>query len=126
MVDLLGNTRAELWDVIIHAGLKVVETMLEEDRRVLCGPGYRHDGKRVASRAGTVASAVVVGGRKVAIRRPRVRAGGREVPLPTFAAFTQTEPLTRRAVEQMVMGVATRRYERSLEPLPTGGQSQHE
>jgi putative transposase len=123
LVDLLVQPRAELWDVIIHTGLQVVEAMLEEDRRTLCGPRYQHDGERVASRAGTVPSAVVVGGRKVAIRRPRVRAGGREVPLPTFAALTQTDPLTRRAVEQMVIGVATRRYERSLEPLPSGVRS---
>jgi putative transposase len=123
VVDLRVSTRAELWDVIVHTGLQVVEAMLEEDRRTLCGPRYQHDGERVATRAGTVASAVVVGGRKVAIRRPRVRAGGREVPLPTFTAFTQTEPLTRRTVEQMVIGVATRRYERSLDPLPPGVRS---
>lgn len=37
-----------------------------------------------ASRAGSVASEVVLGGRKVALRRPRVRADGHEMALPTF------------------------------------------
>jgi putative transposase len=123
LVDVLIDTRAELFEVIVSTGLQVLEAMLEEDRRALCGARYCHQASRVAGRAGTVASAVVLGGRKVAVRRPRVRAEGREVPLPTFQAFTATDPLTRRAVEQMVVGVATRRYERSLEPLPRGWRS---
>ena len=65
----------------------------------------------------------MLGGRKAQIRRPRVRARNREVPLPTFAAMAQTDPLNRRVVEQMLLGVATRRYARSLEPLPTAIRS---
>ena len=42
----------------------------------------------------------------VQIRRPRVRAGGAEVALPTFQAFADTDPLNRRVVEQMLIGVA--------------------
>ena len=33
-------------------------------------------------------------------------------------AFADTDPLNRRVVEQMLIGVATRQYGRSLEPLP--------
>ena len=58
------------------------------------------------------------GGRKVSIRRPRVRSGRQEVPLPTFQAMAQTDPLRRRTVEQLLVGVSTRGYARSLEPLP--------
>jgi len=65
-----------------------------------------------------VPSEVVLGGRKVAIRRPRVRRAGAELPLPTFKAFADTDPLNRRVVEQMLVGVATRQYARSLEPVP--------
>jgi transposase-like protein len=39
------------------------------------------------------------------------------VPLPTFQAMAKTDPLDRRVVEQMLLGVATRQYARSLEPL---------
>ena len=92
--------------------------MLEEDRTAICGPRYQHQADRPASRAGTVPSEVVLGGRKVAIRRPRVRADGEEVPLPTFQAMASDDPLNRRVVEQMLVGVATRQYARSLEPLP--------
>jgi transposase-like protein len=98
--------------------MKVLEALLEEDRIAVCGPPYAHQADRAAGRAGTTASTVVLGGRKVEIRRPRVRAGKQEVPLPTFEAMSQTDPLNRRIVEQMLLGVATRRYARSLEPLP--------
>ena len=54
------------------------------------------------------------------MQRPRVRAEGREVPLPTFQALAQADPLNRRVVEQMLVGVATRQYARSLEPVPAG------
>jgi len=118
LVDLLVDTRTELFELAVRSGLKVVEAMLEEDRTAVCGPRYAHQAERIASRAGTVPSEVVLGGRKVAVRRPRVRAQGREVPLPTFETLTATDPLNRRVVEQMLVGVATRQYARSLEPLP--------
>jgi putative transposase len=108
-----------LTELVVRSGMKVLEAMLEEDRVAVCGPRYVHQAEREAGRAGTTPSAVVLGGRKVEIRRPRVRAGKQEVSLPTFEAMAQTDPLNRRIVEQMLLGVATRRYARSLEPLPT-------
>jgi putative transposase len=119
LVDLLIDTRAELTELVVRSGMKVREAMLEEDRVAVCGPRYAHQAERGAGRAGTTTSAVVLGGRKVQIRRPRVRAGTQEVSLPTFEAMAQTDPLNRRIVEQMLLGVATRRSARSLEPLPT-------
>lgn len=119
LVDLLVDTRAELMELAVASGLEVLHAMLEEDRTALCEPRYAHRPDRQTVRAGTVPSEVVLGGRKVAIRRPRVRAEGHELPLPTFQTFADTDPLNRRVVEQMLVGVATRQYRRSLEP--TGG-----
>jgi transposase-like protein len=118
LVDVIVDARTELFELAVRSGLKVLETMLEEDRTALCGPRYAHLAERCASRMGTVTSEVVLGGRKVAVRRPRVRANGREVPLPTFQAMADVDPLNRRVVEQMLVGVATRGYARSLEPVP--------
>src|SRR5207247_2932623 len=128
LVDLLVDTRAELMALAVSSGLTILTTMLEEDRTAICGPRYQHQAERSAARAGTVPSAVVLGGRKVAIRRPRVRRDGADVPLPTFRLMASEDPLNRRVVEQMLLGVATRRYARSLEPPPgtiaTRGASQ--
>ena len=79
LVDLLIDTRAELTELVVRSGLKVLEAMLEEDRVAVCGPRYVHQVGRTAVRAGTTATEVVLGGRKVQIRRPRVRAGKQEV-----------------------------------------------
>ena len=118
LVELLVDTKAELFELMVRSGLRVLDVMLEEDRTTLCGPRYAHQSDRSAARAGTVPSEVVLGGRTVAIRRPRVRADGHEVVLPTFRTMADADPLHRRAVEQMLVGVATRQYARSLEPLP--------
>src|SRR5262245_8511653 len=123
LVGLLIDTRAELTELVVRSGMKVLEAMLEEDRLAVCGPRYAHQAEREVGRAGTTASSVVLGGRKVQIRRPRVRAGKREMPLPTFEAMAQSDPLNRRVVEQVLLGVATRRYARSLEPLPADVRS---
>ena len=117
LVDILVDTQAELQELVVASGLKVLEAMLEEDRTAVCGPRYAHQPQRQASRAGHTPSQVVLGGRKVAMRRPRARRDGTEVPLPTVRAFTDADPLNRRVVDQMLIGVATRQYARSLDPL---------
>ncbi len=117
LVDLLVDTRTELLELAVRSGMKVLEAMMEEDRIAVCGARYAHEPDRAASRAGSVASEVVLGGRKVAVRRPRVRAEGHEVSLPTCQMMAQTDPLNRRVVEQMLVGVTTRQYARSLEPI---------
>ena len=63
LVELLVDTEAELVELAVRSGLQVLETVLEEDRTAICGPRDAHQADRTASRAGTVASEVVRGGR---------------------------------------------------------------
>jgi putative transposase len=107
LVDLLVDTHSELMELAVASGLKVLQTMLEDDRTAICGERYQHRVERHASRAGTVPSEVVLGGRKVALRRPRARANGAEAPWPTFQAMASEDPLNRRVAEQMLVGVAS-------------------
>jgi transposase-like protein len=121
MFAAMRDVRATLHEAVVAAGMSVLSAMLEEDRIRLCGPRYVHDRDRQASRAGHAEGELAMGGRRIRVRRPRVRgADGREVPLETWERFAGADPLTPRAVEQMVLGVSTRRYERSLEPMPSG------
>lgn len=115
MPDAVGQ---QLHEMVVSAGLEAVAAMLEQDRNELCGPRYRHSSARRASRAGTARGELSMGGRRVAMKRPRVRSvDGREVPLRTWEQFSKDDPLNRRAVEQMVVGVSTRKYDRSLEDI---------
>lgn len=119
LVEALINARADMMEVVVTAGLKVVEAMLEEDRIRLCGAKHARVPGREITRGGTVRGELVLGGRRVAIRRPRARRlDGGEVRLPAYEAFGREDPLEQRAVEQMLIGVATRKYGRSLDPLP--------
>ena len=92
LVDILIDTQAELQELVVASGLKVLEAMLEEDRAAVCGPRYAHQPARQAHRTGHTPSQVVLGGRKVAIRRPRARRAGEEVPLPPARAFGECGP----------------------------------
>lgn len=118
MLPLAEIVRGDLRELVIALGMRAVAAMIEEERTALCGPRYRHDPERRASRGGTVPSELTLGGRKVAARRPRVVGPDGEIPLTTWQELAATDPLGERALEQMMIGVATRKYARSLEPLP--------
>lgn len=117
MRDLL---RDSLHDLVVGAGLQALAVLLEAERTEVCGPRYRHNPDRVAQRTGYDPDGeLTMGGRRVSVRRPRARTmDGQEVELPSWRQFSDEDPLEQRAVEQMVLGVTTRRYARSLEPLP--------
>jgi putative transposase len=118
-LHLPGMVREALYDTVIGAGLACVDEVLERERVALCGERYEHLPDRQALRAGSVASSLVLGGRRVAVQRPRARSvAGRELGLPSWREWSARDPLEQRAVEQMVLGVSTRGYARSLEPLP--------
>jgi len=125
LLGVLATVKGALLDLVIGSGLEVLRALLEQEREQLCGVRYHHDPDRKASRAGYAPEAeLVLGGRRVGVKRPRVRSrDGQEVALPSWAKFAAEDPLNERAVEQMVLGVATRKYERSLEPLPEGTKS---
>ena len=38
LVDILIDTQAELQELVVASGLKVLEAMLEDDRVAVCGP----------------------------------------------------------------------------------------
>ena len=42
LVEILIDTQAELQELVVASGLKVLEAMLEEDRTAVCGPRYAH------------------------------------------------------------------------------------
>ena len=110
-------SREALFATEIIAGLEYVGAVLEEERSTFCGPRYQHDPRRQALRAGSVASALSLGGRRVGVERPRARRiDNRELSWPSGRAWSACAPIERRAIEQMLVGVWTRRYVRSLEP----------
>ena len=121
MLAAMADIKTTLHEAIVAAGMTALTAVLEEERAELCGPRYARDSSREMIRAGSASGELAFGGRLVSVRRPRVRsAEGHEVPLKRWERFSEADPLTPRAVEQMVLGVSTRNYGRSLEPAPAG------
>lgn len=118
-LGLRDLVRENLRAFVISAGTAALSGLLEEERARFVGPRYAHLPTRTARRTGSAPGELVMGGRRVQVRRPRARTlDGEEVQLPSWTTFGAEDPLHERAVEQMLVGVSTRRYARSLEPLP--------
>lgn len=116
--EILVRARASLREVMLSSGLEVLAAMLEEDREQLCGPRSQPSEHREAYRYGYDEAPVVLGGRKIRVRKPRVRSlDGQEMDLATWRQMSEEDPLEERAFEQMLVGVSTRGYPRSLEPV---------
>ena len=116
LADLI---RADLREFVIAAGSAAIGVVLEHERSQLVGPRYAHLRGRQAYRAGSAPGELVMGGRRVQVRRLRARTvDGGEIELPSWRAFGAEDPLHERAVEQMLVGVSTRSYARSLESMP--------
>ena len=119
ILEAFGNIENSFFELCFDAGSQVLTAMMEQDREALCGPRWKRDPERRAGRAGTTESEVTLGGRRVAMRRPRVRSSdGQEMELPSFAFAAKRDPLDRHAMNAVACGISTRKYARSLEPLP--------
>lgn len=86
---------------MVRAALRVLDAMLEEDRTALSDPRYAHQTARAASRAGTIPSEVVLGGRQIAVVRQRMCAAGHDVPPHTCSGQAQ-DPLNDRGQPNLV------------------------
>jgi putative transposase len=118
MTDIAGVAREGLLAMSVAAGMAVMQAMFEAEIAAACGPKGRHDQNRAAVRHGTGRGSVTLGGRKVAVTRPRARTvNGHEVPLSSYAHFAAEDVLTRVVMERMLAGVATRRHARTAEPV---------
>jgi hypothetical protein len=112
MAEIAGSMREGLLALAVGTGLQVMQVLMEADVTAAAGPKGRHDPGRTAVRHGYERGSVTLGGRRVLVSRPRVRAadGAREVPVPNYELFSSTEILGAMAMERMLAGLSTRRY----------------
>lgn len=116
--EMAGTVKQGLLAFAVAVGLDVFKTLLEEDVTALAGPKGKHDADRAAYRHTRETSSVVLGGRRVAVDKQRVRSvAGEEVALPAWSAFSGDELLSEMALERMLAGLSTRRYPAGLEPV---------
>jgi len=112
-------TKKGLMSFVHQMGLLALGELLAFEAAEIAGPKGKHNGGRTHHHWGSTKTVLPFGGRHVIVERPRVRRrGGGEVTLPSIEAFQAADPLAARVAEQIVLGVSTRGYDRSLEPAP--------
>jgi putative transposase len=118
MAEIAESAKEGLLALAVGTGLQVMAAMFAEDAARLCGPEGRHNPDRAGYRHGTGGGSVTLGGRRLPVTRPRVRAadGSAELHLPSYDLFSSTEVLGQMALERMLAGLSSRRYSHGLEP----------
>jgi putative transposase len=117
--QLAGAAKDGLLALSVGVGLGVLSETMEAELDEVVGPKHANNAQRTAVRHGREDGEVTLGGRRVAVRRPRARSADdeHEVPLQTYAYFADRDPLTRVVLEQMLAGVSTHRFTRTREPV---------
>jgi transposase-like protein len=117
--ELVGAAREGLLALSVGVGLGVVHELMELEVDVVVGSKGKHNPDRVAKRHGHEGGAMTMGGRRVAVRRPRMRSADdeHELPAQTYGYFADRDPLTRAVMDRMLAGVSTRKFEQVGEPI---------
>jgi transposase-like protein len=121
LAEIAESATEGLLALSVGAGLQVMQTLMEQSVTALAGPKGKHKPDRAAVRHGYEQGSVTLGGRRLPVQRPRVRAadGSGELQVAAYELFSQTEVLGRLALERMLHGLSTRRYPVGLEPVGT-------
>jgi hypothetical protein len=119
--ELVGAAREGLLALSVGVGLGVVHELMELEVDEVVGAKGKHNSERTAKRHGHEDGSMTLGGRRVAVRRPRIRSADdtRELPVETYQYFADRDPLTRAVMDRMLAGVSTRRFARVGEPVGT-------
>lgn len=119
LAAVLADVRSAFFGLCVQTGKEVLAAMMEADRVELCGAKGRPNAERRALRGGHTRSWVTLGGRQVAVQRPRARAvAGDELSLESFRWAAGVDPLNEASLAAIAAGVSTRRYAGTLDRLP--------
>jgi transposase-like protein len=117
----MDATKKGLLSFVQQMGMVALSELLAREAAMIAGPKGRHIAGRTHHHWGTGTTPVGFGGRHVSLPYPRVRIRGKgrgaEVTLPSIDALRDGDPMTERVAEQIALGVSTRGYAKSLEPV---------
>jgi transposase-like protein len=118
--EALTSMSASFERFCLAAGLEALTEMLEADAVSACGPRHGRGRSRQAHRWGKTKGKIGFHGGKVELERPRLRGfDGKEQALPSWEAAQSEDWLGRWAMNQMLINVSTRKFQRSMR-LPEG------
>ena len=118
-----AQMRQGLLAASVAVGLDVMGELVDAEVTDVAGPKGKHDRDRTATRHGSEDGKVALGGRRIPVRRPRVRTVAdengveREVHLESYDTFASVDLLADHMVASMLAGLSGRRYNTALEPV---------
>jgi len=117
--ELVGAAREGLLALSVGLGLGVVHQLMEREVEEVVGPKGKHARDRTAKRHGHENGSMTLGGRRVAVSRPRIRTADdeHELPVSSYEYFADRDPLTRAVMDRMLAGVSTRKFAVVGEPV---------
>ncbi len=123
--ELVGAAREGLLALSVGVGLGVVHELMDVEVTEVVGPKGKHNLDRTAKRHGHEDGSMTLGGRRVGVRRPRMRSADdeHEIPVQTYEYFADRDPLTRAVMDRMLAGVSTRKFAAVGEPVGLGVES---
>lgn len=119
--DAKNDTNKEvensLLEKVISLGIESYLEIIEDEITNICGERYKHIFGREFVRWSTTDTPVILGGRKISVHHTRVRniIKNCEKEISPVIQYKNKELLSERQMEQMIIGVSTRKYKRSLE-----------
>jgi putative transposase len=121
MNPLLLDVAEAIEQTASQAGLLMMKGLIDDEVEQIAGARYAHQADRQATRWGTDDGHVILGGRKVALPRPRVRSvEGREVPLKRYQAFAHPQRMQQAVSQRILRRVSTRDYAGVLDEVCDG------
>lgn len=119
--EALASMSASFERFCLAAGLEALAEMMEKDALAACGERHERGSRRKAHRWGKTNGKIGFHGGKVEMTRPRLRGfDGKEQALPSWEAAQSEDWLGKWAMNQMLINVSTRKFQRSVR-LPEGG-----
>lgn len=109
MLDLIGQCRLALDDLMYEAGRAQIEKLLEVSAEEVAGP-KAPGRKREVCWYGRQAGRICLRERKLQVMRPRLRQANQEVAIPLYERCQQDGELGQRMLEILMRGVSTRQY----------------
>jgi transposase-like protein len=121
MIEGIVHTRRELFAWIQQVGINALQELFELDVVEMAGAKGKHCPARSHYRWGAAPIVLPFGGQRITVPCPRIRAvGGGEAQLRSAHHFRSVDPVPARVLNQILLGVSTRGYRHSLEPVPAG------
>lgn len=114
--SVLNDAQKSLEGELEGVGLLAMRMIMEAEREAVVGARYKHIQEREYVRGGSNPGSVILNGRRVSSKIPRIveKDTKKSYPLKTHAVFSRLSYLSKRAYNDLIRGISTRQYKQGI------------